>query len=141
MLFGQRQELCNDLSDVASSESVVRSLCVEGAELEVPRATAVPLGFIASELITNSIKYAKGTITVSLQTMPNGDVALSVADDGPGLPDGFDPAATDGLGMKIIAALVRQIHGELKFAKGDNNQGTRFSVLFSPQVGDRTEEH
>ena len=33
--------------------------------------------------------------------------------------------------MKIIAALVRQIHGELNFAKGENDQGTRFSVLFN----------
>ena len=41
------------------------------------------------------------------------------------------PAATHGLGMKIIAALVKQIHGELNFAKGDHDQGTRFSVLFS----------
>ena len=104
------------------------------AELKISRVLAVPLGFIASELITNSIKYAKGKITVSLQTMPNGDCALSVSDDGPGLPEAFDPAATNGLGMKIIAALVRQIHGELNFAKGDHDQGTRFSVLFNPQA-------
>jgi two-component sensor histidine kinase len=36
----------------------------------------MPLGYIASELITNSIKYAKGKITVSLQTMPNGEAAF-----------------------------------------------------------------
>ena len=128
------EKLCHDLSDMASSEFAERSICVEGAELKIPRGTAMPLGFIASELITNSIKYAKCKITVSLQTMPNGDAAFSVSDDGPGLPEAFDPAATNGLGMKIIAALVRQIHGELKFAKGDHDQGTRFSVLFNPQA-------
>ena len=128
------EKLCHDLADMASSEFPERSLCVEGAELKIPSVTAIPLGFIASELITNSIKYAKGKITVSLQTAPNGDYALSVSDDGPGLPAAFDPAATHGLGMKIIAALVRQIHGELAFAKGDHGQGTRFSVLFSPQA-------
>jgi len=128
------EKLCHDLSDMASSEFAERSLCVEGAELKISRVLAVPLGFIASELITNSIKYAKGKITVSLQTMPNGDCALSVSDDGPGLPEAFDPAATNGSGMKIIAALVRQIHGELNFAKGDHGQGARFSVLFNPQA-------
>jgi two-component sensor histidine kinase len=128
------EKLCHDLSNMASSEFAERSLCVEGAELKIPRVTAMPLGFIASELITNSIKYAKGRITVSLQTMPNGDCTLSVSDDGPGLPEAFDPAATHGSGMKIIAALVRQIHGELNFAKGDHDQGTRFSVLFNPQA-------
>ncbi len=114
------EELCDDLAEVASSEFAERFLSAEGAELEIPRGAAMPLGFIASELITNSIKYAKGKITVSLQAMPNGDAALSVSDDGPGLPEAFDPAATNGLGMKIIAASVRQIHGELKIAKGDN---------------------
>jgi len=127
------EKLCHDLSDMASSEFAERCLCVEGPKLEIPRVTALPLGFIASELITNSIKHAKGKITVSLQTMPNGDCTLSVSDDGPGLPEAFDPAATNGLGMKIIAVLVRQIHGELNFAKGAPDQGTRFSVLFNPQ--------
>ena len=97
----------------------------------------MPLGYIASELITNSIKYAKGKITVSLQTMPNGEAAFSVSDDGPGLPEAFDPAATKGLGMKINAALVRQIHGQVTFAHGNHDQGTRFTVLFDPQLEDR----
>ena len=128
------EKLCHDLSDMASSEFAERSICVEGAELQIPKVTAIPLGFIASELITNSIKYAKRKTTVSLQTMPNGDCALSVSDDGPGLPAAFDPAATHGLGMKITAALVRQIHGELKFARGDHDQNTRVTVLFNPQA-------
>lgn len=126
------EELCRDLSDFAFSEFEERSLGVEGSKLEVPRVVAVPLGFIASELITNSIKYAKGRVSVRLQTTPNGDAALSVSDDGPGLPEAFDPAAANGLGMKIIAALVRQIHGELTLAKGDHDRGTRFTVLFNP---------
>jgi two-component sensor histidine kinase len=118
---------------MAPSKFPERSLCVEGAELKIPSVIAIPLGFIASELITNSIKYATGKIMVGLHTTPNGDCTLSISDDGPGLPEAFDPAATHGLGMKIIAGLVRQIHGELNFAKGDRGQGTRFSVTFKPQ--------
>lgn len=128
------EKLCHDLSDMASGEGAELSLCVEGAELRIPSVIAVPLGFIASELVTNSIKYAKGKITVSLQTAPIGGCVLSVSDDGPGLPAAFDPAAMNGTGMKIIAALVRQIHGELHFTKGDHGQGARFSVTFNPQV-------
>jgi two-component sensor histidine kinase len=127
------EKLCDNLADMASSEFPERSLGVEGAELKIPSVTAIPLGFIASELIINSIKYAKGKITVGLQTTPHGDCALSVSDDGPGLPAAFDPAATPGLGMKIIAALVRQIHGELHFTRGDHDQGARFCVTFKPQ--------
>lgn len=124
------EKLCHDLSDMAS---VQLSLCVEGAELKIPSVIAVPLGLITSELVTNSIKYAKGKISVALKTGPNGDYVLSVSDDGQGLPAAFDPAAASGMGMKIIAALVRQIRGELHFTKGDRDQGTRFSVTFTPQ--------
>jgi two-component sensor histidine kinase len=56
---------------------------------------------------------------------------LSVSNDGPGLPEDFDPADRKGLGMRIIQSLVRQIGGELRFGQGDGNQGTRFTVLFS----------
>ena len=128
------EKLCHDLSDMASGKFAERSICVDGANLKIPRVTAIPLGFIVSELINNSIKDAEGKIRVSLQTIPNGDALLSVSDDGPGLPEAFDPAATNGLGMKIITALVRQIHGELNFTIGDHEQGTRFSVRFNPQA-------
>ena len=43
---------------------------VEGIEIELPAATAIPLGFIANELITNAAKYGTGRITVSLETNP-----------------------------------------------------------------------
>jgi two-component sensor histidine kinase len=53
-----------------------------------------------------------------------------VSDDGPGLPAGFDPAKTKGLGMKIIASLVKQIGGELKIAPAETGHGARFTVTF-----------
>ena len=128
------EKLCHDLADMASNESQGRCICVEGVELVIPSVKAIPLGFIASELITNSIKHANGKITVGLQTTPNGNCALSVSNDGPGLPDAFDPAATHGLGMKIITALVKEVHGELHFTNGDSGQGTRFFVTFKPRT-------
>jgi len=57
--------------------------------------------------------------------------ALSVSNDGPSLPEGFDPAAPHGLGMKIIQSLVKQIGGELRCGPSENNQGARFTVLCS----------
>lgn len=127
------EKLCNDLFDMVSGDTPERSISIKGTELNIPSATAIPLGFIASELITNSIKYANGNVTIDLSSTPNGDCTLSVSDDGPGLPAAFDPMATPGLGMKIIAALTRQINGELHIAKGDHGQGTKFSVTFKPQ--------
>lgn len=125
------EKLCSDLAGIASNESHERTIVVESVQLSIPTVKAIPLAFIASELITNSIKYAKGKITVGLQCEADQSCALSVVDDGPGLPEGFNPAAAHGLGMKIISSLVRQIGGRLQIARGDNGSGSRFTVLFS----------
>ena len=120
-----------DFSAMLSLERPQRAIAVEGSEITLPAITAIPLGFIASELITNAAKYGTGRIIVSLGTHLETDYALSVANDGPGLPEGFDPAAGKGLGMRIIRSLVKQIGGELRIAQGDKDQGARFTVLFS----------
>ncbi len=124
-------DLCRDFSVMLSSERPVRVIVVEGIEITLPAVTAIPLGFIANELITNAAKYGTGRIAVRLEVGPTNGYALSVANKGPGLPEGFDPAAGKGLGMRIIRSLVKQIGGELRIGRGDNNQGARFTVLFS----------
>ena len=124
-------DLCRDLSMMLSSECPERVIVVEGVEVTLPAVTAIPLGFIANELVTNAAKYGTGPITVSLEPNPEKGYALSVSNDGPGLPEGFDPAARKGLGMRIVRSLVEQIGGELRIGRADKNQGARFTVLFS----------
>jgi len=126
------QVLCRDLSALRSSkEHPGQVIVVAGIEVELPTAIVIPLGFIVNEMITNATKYGEGRVIVTLKPNPEKGYALSVFSDGPGLPDGFDPAACRGLGMKIILSLVRQIGGELRFGSGESNQGARFTVLFS----------
>jgi two-component sensor histidine kinase len=55
--------------------------------------------------------------------------SLSVSDNGPGLPIGFNPACSKGLGMKIVLSLVKQIGGELHILPGDNGGGARVAVV------------
>ena len=129
------EDLCRDFSAMLSSGLPERAIVVEGIEMELPAVTAIPLGFIASELITNATKHGSGRITVRLEANPAKGHALSVASDGPALLEGFDPAAGKGLGkglgMRIIRSLVERIGGELRIGRGDSNQGARFTVLFS----------
>jgi two-component sensor histidine kinase len=125
------EDLCRDLSMMLSGERPERAIVVDGIEIKQPAGTAIPLGFIANELITNAVKYGAGKITVRLEANPPQGYALSVANEGAGLPKGFDPAARKGLGMKIIRSLVERIGGELRIGRGDNDQGAQFTVLFS----------
>ena len=125
------EDICGDFSLMLSADRPERVIVVEGIEIKLPAVTAIPLGFIANELITNAAKYGTGPIAVGLEPRPEKGYALSVSDDGPGLPEGFDPAASKGLGMRIIRSLVGRIGGELRIGRDDKNQGTRFTVLFS----------
>jgi two-component system, sensor histidine kinase PdtaS len=126
------QQLCEDLSGLLLEGETKRAITVEAAEIEIPTTFAIPLALILNELITNSVKYAKSNVTVRLETSPNIGHSLSVSDDGPGLPEGFDPSRSKGLGMKIIATLVKQIGGALQIGPGDEGQGTRFTIKFGP---------
>ncbi len=125
------EDLCRDFSVMLKSERPERAIVVEGIEITLPAITAIPLGFVANELITNAAKYGTGRIIVRLESNPEKGYVLSVFNDGPGLPDRFDPAASKGLGMKIIRSLVGRIGGELRFGRGDRKQGAGFAVLFS----------
>jgi PAS domain S-box-containing protein len=96
--------------------------------------TAIPCALIVNELVSNALKYAfpggrGGRIEVALRALPTlGSFALSVADDGVGLPEGFDPAKSATLGMQLVAILARQLHGHLTI---DRSRGSRFEIAWS----------
>jgi two-component sensor histidine kinase len=140
---GYLEHLCEDLSRLLCEETGDCAILVEGANTEIPTGFAIPLGFVVNELITNSAKYARGNIIVRLEAPAPGCHSLSVLDGGPGLPAGFDPAGTKGLGMKIVRALVKQIGGQLHISTGDKGRGTRFTVAFqaaAPRTSGRTDQ-
>jgi two-component sensor histidine kinase len=80
---------------------------------------AILIGLIITELVSNAGKYAYpdragGSIwvQVSLQTDKEA-IAISVRDEGVGLPPGFDPAGSKRLGTRLVNALSKQLGGEL----------------------------
>lgn len=94
---------------------------------------AIPCGLIVTELVANAIEHAfperGGSVAVSFRT-ENGRHRLSVADDGIGLPPEIDPQRSDSLGLKLVAALARQLGGELELAV---DRGTEFSITYDPR--------
>jgi two-component sensor histidine kinase len=125
------ENLCQDIKGILPAEDGEHNLAVEGIALEVPTAIGIPLGYIVSELVTNSAKYANGKITVSLGVNPGKGYELSVSDNGAGFPEGFDPKKSKGLGMKIVSSLVNQIGGQWGFGPNHLGRGARFTVQFA----------
>lgn len=80
----------------------------------------VPFGLLMNELICNSLKHAfldgrKGVIAISVHRIASG-VRIEIADDGRGLPEKFDAAASPSMGLKLAASLARQLGGKLNFS-------------------------
>ncbi len=90
---------------------------LEPVSLAGNRATALALVF--SELLQNALEHGAGTVRIELARR-DGDVLLSLADEGTGA-DGGD----DGTGLSIVRALVAdELHGRFALA------GARAEVVF-----------
>jgi PAS domain S-box-containing protein len=113
----------------ASASPIALKFDVDLIDLPVDRAMAC--GLILNELITNALKHAfpgdrGGTISVELRES-DGEAILAVTDDGVGLPPGFDPTASNSLGMQLVMMLAEQIEGHLDLARV---HGTRVQIAF-----------
>ena len=78
--------LCDDLAGLLFQSRTDHAIVVEGTKVEIPSSLANPLGLIATELITNSVKHANGNITVRIEKTALDAYSMSVLDDGPGPP-------------------------------------------------------
>jgi two-component sensor histidine kinase len=91
---------------------------------------AILVGLIINELVSNAGKYAYpdragGLIWVRVQPV-NEAIAISVRDEGVGLPPGFDPATSKRLGTRLVTALSKQLGGEL--TRSPASTGTDFTL-------------
>jgi two-component sensor histidine kinase len=95
----------------------------------------LPLTQIASEVITNAIKYSHvrgetGKVTVRCYSLPGGELEMEIIDDGTGLPQLLDPRTSDGIGFRLIRALTAQVGAECGFES--SVAGTRFWLRMPP---------
>ncbi|WP_417874940.1 histidine kinase dimerization/phosphoacceptor domain -containing protein [Xanthomarina gelatinilytica] len=120
--------LSEGILDTFNSEDQIKIECaMEQLELDVD--TAVPIGLIVNELLTNALKYAfpenqKGNIQISLLKDKPDTLTLKVVDNGIGKTQGIAPKGT-GFGSQLIKLLTKQLNGEMK---EESHNGT--SVLF-----------
>lgn len=93
--------------------------------------TAIPLGMIINELVSNSLKHGypdavEGNVNVTLELDGN-EFTLNVSDDGIGFPENVDFRQTTSLGLQLVTILVDQINGTIELEK---NGVTSFKIRF-----------
>ena len=101
------------LDSFGAEERVKIELAME--KLDVDIDTAVPLGLIVNELLTNTLKYAfpkgqNGNVLIKLEKKSNGVLHLEVSDNGIG-KSGITQGT--GFGGQLISLLTRQLSGKM----------------------------
>ncbi|MFA4876435.1 MAG: PAS domain S-box protein [Methanoregula sp.] len=110
-------------------------------DLDVPKIsvdvnTAIPLGLICNELITNSLKYAfrdkkDGKLSISA-AMDSAYLKFVVADNGIGLPEYITLENEATLGLRLVNTLTDQLDGTVTI---DRTAGTKFIFSFPNNHG------
>ncbi|AKB58187.1 PAS domain S-box protein [Methanosarcina barkeri] len=110
--------------------------------------TAIPLGIIVNELVSNSLKYAfpdreNGEIQIKFhKNGENGSIIeeskneeykstsfiLTISDNGVGISEDLNIKELDSLGLQLVTFLVDQLDGELELKKSN---GTEFIIRFT----------
>ncbi|MEM8969386.1 MAG: tetratricopeptide repeat protein [Bacteroidota bacterium] len=116
--------------DSFDAEDQVKIECaMDRLELDVD--TAVPIGLIVNELLTNALKYAfpeetPGTINISLSRTDDNTLTLTVVDNGVGKMAETAPRGT-GFGSQLVQLLTQQLNGQMQ---EESQDGTRVFFRF-----------
>lgn len=128
-----KQYFVNLSENILDSYNVADRVTVECemTELELDVDTAVPVGLIVNELLTNALKYAfpknrLGKVWLSLEEIGRDALQLRIADNGVGKAEGA-PAQGTGFGTQLVGLLTRQLEGTLRQETGN---GTVISIQF-----------
>jgi two-component sensor histidine kinase/tetratricopeptide (TPR) repeat protein len=120
--------LSDSILDSFGATKRVQVECAMNA-LNMDIDTAVPLGLIVNELLTNTIKYAfpdgrSGKVQIKLEQKQNGVLEMQISDNGVGKSGAIQGT---GFGGQLISLLTQQLGGTMK---EENNNGTHIFFEF-----------
>ena len=127
-------KLTNELYSIYVTDSNMIKLDMDIDDVMIDINTAIPLGLIVNELVSNSMKHAfpnnkDGKIDIKLK-LSDGNYSMIISDNGVGFPKDYNIQNSNSLGLKIVNSLTEQIDGEIKI-EGIN--GTTFIINFKEE--------
>jgi PAS domain S-box-containing protein len=126
---GYLNNLVSNLMTTYGVDKTRISVSVEVKNLTISIHSAIPLGLIMNELISNALKYAfpegrHGEITIRGLEKDNA-LVFTIKDNGVGIPDTFDWEHMDSLGLNLVRMLTRQMKGAILLSRMN---GTEFTL-------------
>lgn len=124
--------LLNHLSSSVGKLGGNITLSSEVEDIALQIDTAIPLGFIVTELISNALKHAfpdgrRGELKLSLRSLGDGEFELAVKDNGVGMPSNPDLTHSESCGLTLVDVFVKQINGDVELR---TQGGTEVRVRF-----------
>lgn len=105
-------------------------------DVQLPGRQGTALALVVNELISNAIKHGKETVEIVIAREGN-QIAVSVCDDGPGFPEGFDVRTAANTGLELVDNLARvDLRGQILFSNQPQG-GAQVTVL----IPSRNEEN
>jgi two-component sensor histidine kinase len=123
------KELVSEINNsISISQKIKFEYDLDPINLDV--SSAIPMGLILNELITNAIKHAfsdldSPEISISLKRVKDSLVELTVKDNGKGLTNSSEESE-DGIGLSLIRSLAEQLDGTCLF---ENSNGMTFHMV------------
>jgi two-component sensor histidine kinase len=95
--------------------------------------TAIPLGLLINEAVTNALKYGftdeeEGEIYIVLKKELDKQYVLNIGDNGKGFPETITYKNSKSLGLKLIHNLTRQLKGTIQ--RDASKKGTNYIIRF-----------
>lgn len=128
------QRLVSGLIRAMRSDGVPVTLELSVPQIYLNVDTAVPLGLIINEIVTNSLKYAfpkgeKGTLYIKLTKCDYPEFLLQIGDDGVGYDNqALSQKAVTSLGLSLMRRLTIQLKGTIEHVK--TSSGTHYELYF-----------
>lgn len=124
------------LSGAASAAGARVALALGGGEAPLHPDQATPVTLVMLESFNNALEHGfgeagSGSVRVHLDQSAEVHI-LTVRDDGAGPPEGFDPAKSKSLGLRIVRAMAQQLNGRFEMAREDGWTVCRLS--YAPKV-------
>lgn len=127
------QELAEYLVRSIKGTSSNITLDIDIPDVKLNIDTAVPLGLLINEAVTNALKYgivddSQGHIFIKLRKSENDEYLLNIGDTGVGYSETINHKTTKSLGLKLIHNLARQLRGSI--VRDITRKGTHYIVKF-----------
>ena len=120
------------IKSIKGPESTI-SLRIDIPDIELGIDTAIPLGLLINEAVTNALKYGfrdqeEGEISIVLEREDQSDYILRIGDNGVGFPESVTHKTSKSLGLKLIHNLSRQLKGSVM--RDLSKKGTNYIIRF-----------